>query len=856
MTQTLLFYPYVRSGLSVGATRSSGKLHVSPRVRLVGKGDRDLADANGQPFYPGGYGPDIELLGPGDIVGIDPAVITRVEPAPGAPSFPCDRLAFVEMAEPDFLFRYSPVVPSLSPARCVPWLALLVFPKGLCSVDTVVVDRQPAVRLRVPEAGRALLPDLTRLWAWAHAQSAPPSAGGEADATSGVCRLLCPMRLAMNSSYSAFLVPAYEAGRRAGLGQQVPAGEPSVWSREGSGPLDLPVYWSWDFRAGPPDDFASLLQSVGGDPTGNVSRIGARPVDASKPGYLPWDRRGDTFSVEGALLPAGAQAPPPEPTAPEFAKVLETSLLRQLAASGKGKEPVVGIPLYGAAFAPAGAKLGGWLARLNLLRKNRVAAALGAAVVRRDQEALVAACFRQVGAVGRAREILDAAQLGAVLGGRLKAKHFVPLSPGRALAFARPFADLASRGGGTLEEALATSALAGDRLSYAARRVFSRRSGAPGPRGASFAAFVQGRLDPPAAPPKARGRAALYKSSPLRSDLVPTTRVKLDRIQDLFRPAEAIRARVRDTLKISGGAPARLSHGKAGPRVGVPLCDGLIAMGVDLLLPGISALGEDTIAVFRENRPQIAAFMVGANHEMARELLWRQYPIEPGFTVLRRFWEPLDLRKGNEDIPEISRWNDADPPPDTQPGRVVFAVRGALVRRCPDLLLRVVFTRRGGSGPPSAAEVAELTARLDAGLGEAPKFRASGGEGLLFMGFSLTEAALRAPEKRAWLVLSQPPFLPAFGAKETAEIQTGSIPPAALSWAHLRTDAAGWIDPQSLAPGVTVQGWSPDTVTSASLAKLLLRHPVQRAIAVDDLLPRVAAPRSLVEGCPDPEGRV
>ena len=69
------------------------------------------------------------------------------------------------------------------------------------------------------------LPDLADSWAWAHAQVA----GGQRNADSlkqslagdpalTVSRLLCPRRLDPLTDYLACVVPAFELGRKAGLG--------------------------------------------------------------------------------------------------------------------------------------------------------------------------------------------------------------------------------------------------------------------------------------------------------------------------------------------------------------------------------------------------------------------------------------------------------------------------------------------------------------------------------------------------------------------------------------------------------------------------------------------------------------
>src|SRR5205085_10727297 len=77
--------------------------------------------------------------------------------------------------------------------------------------------------------------------------------------TRATARLLCPRQLRPQTGYHAFLVPAYERGRLAGLGDPTtgvdrlaPAWQPN------HAPVTLPVYSTWSFRTGEPGDFASL----------------------------------------------------------------------------------------------------------------------------------------------------------------------------------------------------------------------------------------------------------------------------------------------------------------------------------------------------------------------------------------------------------------------------------------------------------------------------------------------------------------------------------------------------------------------------------------------------------------------
>ena len=50
----------------------------------------------------------------------------------------------------------------------------------------------------------------------------------------------------------------------------------------------------------------------------------------------------------------------------------------------------------------------------------------------------------------------------------------------------------------------------------------------------------------------------------------------------------------------------------------------------------------------------MASLLAGANHEMSRELLWREFPADLRATTFRRFWDRPDV--SNRDIQPISDW--------------------------------------------------------------------------------------------------------------------------------------------------------------------------------------------------------
>ena len=56
----------------------------------------------------GAVGTNAVLYGPGDVTGIDPGLIGRMQPKPGTPDFEPNYFAAVELKQPDFPWMFTP----------------------------------------------------------------------------------------------------------------------------------------------------------------------------------------------------------------------------------------------------------------------------------------------------------------------------------------------------------------------------------------------------------------------------------------------------------------------------------------------------------------------------------------------------------------------------------------------------------------------------------------------------------------------------------------------------------------------------------------------------------------------------
>ena len=454
---TYTFLSWYRTGLAtaIDADPAAGGERGSIAVRLKTKvgGAEEQSQAQ-----------RVLLVGPGDVIGIDPRAVVRVEPRPNANDFEPNYLAAIEFFDEDFAWRYSPRAPEgAGHARLTPWLALLVLEEGEFAWKDQGAELPRAIT--VPDA--SVLPPTADLWAWAHthlntAAADPNDARATAellrrDPLLGLSRIVAARRLQPNRSYRALLVPAFEAGRRAGL---LPGAAPvRTMAWDAAGNAELPVYFDWSFRTGEAGDFEELarrLHPVPPDPT-----VGRRPMNLARPlpGLaVPPIRDASAaprpvLDLEGALQVPGAKPSPWQAASrvafqqwlagfvnlAEVWTVDASQLVDGAPALPNGiKLPIVLPPSYGrwhadiATLEPAQVEQR-WLEQINLDPRNRVAAAFGTLVVQKNQEDFMARAWAQYGELFRANRFRWRAQFMREVLSATEAKHLAPLAEPKLL---------------------------------------------------------------------------------------------------------------------------------------------------------------------------------------------------------------------------------------------------------------------------------------------------------------------------------------------------------------------------------------------------------------------------------------
>ena len=404
----------------------------------------------------------LRLRGPGDVVGIEPSQIIRLDPEPGTVDFEPNYFPAVEFSTPDLPWMFTPAVPDADD-HLLPWLTLVTVGESAVAITMRAGAQLPVLTVPLAE----LLPDLNEMWAWAHVQStelykpAQLTAALEETPEAFISRILSPRNLQPDTAYIACLVPTFEAGRRAGLGLTVTddVGNDLSWSLGDTGDIDLPVYYSWSFRTSRAGDFETLVTRL--QPRELNATVGRRDMDLRHMGIpLPKGVR-DTTYFFGALVSPTAMAsggsprmptiPRSEPDLPDISLPGIVDPLRQAlytfltseasepdaqAYDYRVDDPVVTPPIYGreqlkGAPLPAPASERGsrpkpeepvYYSVVNTLVRARGAAGLGVRVVREHQEAFMARAWSEVAALRSINQTLQQATYASLVANRWQSR--------------------------------------------------------------------------------------------------------------------------------------------------------------------------------------------------------------------------------------------------------------------------------------------------------------------------------------------------------------------------------------------------------------------------------------------------
>ncbi len=384
----------------------------------------------------------LEVAGPGDVVGVDPRHVVRRVPSPGTSDFEPNLFSAVEFDRPELPWLATPAGPNIGTQRLRPWIVLVVV-EETAGVSLEPGQPLPVLRITSPASADEQLPDLAESWAWAHAQvlvedgeTATAAEIARTNPALALSRLICPRRLVPARPYIACVVPAFDLGARRGLGDAAPGTSAApAWRRGAATELvELPVYLHWRFATGAAGDFETLARRLAAREL--PDELGRRTlfVGAGGPGLpeIPADG-GAIADLGGALVPAGRTLAALGPAlAARLAGALEVAT-----EDGAESDDEVRAPRYGAAAIGAGSPPQ-WFSELNFEPTSRAPAGLGSRAVREHQEELVYGAWSQSGALGEANEKLRGLDFAAAVGGSLRRRHLLPLTVGQTMQTGGP----------------------------------------------------------------------------------------------------------------------------------------------------------------------------------------------------------------------------------------------------------------------------------------------------------------------------------------------------------------------------------------------------------------------------------
>ncbi len=139
------------------------------------------------------------------------------------------------------------------------------------------------------------------------------------------------------------------------------------------------------------------------------------------------------------------------------------------------------------------------------------------------------------------------------------------------------------------------------------------------------------------------------------------------------------------------------------PIIDEPMYKPLTDRSEELFLPNINLIEHNSITLLETNELFIESYMVGLNHEFARELLWREYPTDQRGSTFRQFWDvgtffntqTLDdeaLKEKLRDILPLHEWSTSSllgtHNNRLQNGKtLVLVIRGELLKRYPTAVI-------------------------------------------------------------------------------------------------------------------------------------------------------------------------
>jgi hypothetical protein len=324
----------------------------------------------------------------------------------------------------------------------------------------------------------------------------------------------------------------------------------------------------------------------------------------------------------------------------------------------------------------------------------------------------------------------------------------------------------------------------------------------------------------------------------------------------------------------------RFVEAMAYPEFDIPMYKPLVDRSTELFVPNLDFVEENSITLLETNQRFIESYMVGLNHEFARELLWREYATDQRGSYFRQFWDVSTFLSETEDDeqrreelkdipplhlwPRISKLGDHD---HREQGRdneeeLVLVIRGELLKKYPTAVIYAHKARwQLKDGEPDKAKERVFD---ENGPIKSPLYEAKVDPDIYFFGFDLTEDEAKGDDtvndRPGWFfVIKERPGEPRFGSDTGRDAADDIQVWNDLTWEDLLPDPSPgkFIEiaaaPLPLAVTATepsgediekAEQWQEDrhlvlgaNTNSAELAYVLYQAPVLMGVHAAEMLP-------------------
>lgn len=618
---------------------------------------------------------NIAVRGPGDVLGFQEKMVLRTQPLNHIGNFNASFIPFIEFSEADFLWRYSS---KKTGDYWLPWLSLIVLKnkEGEESGEFELQKRKhPELPPSLQLSNTAILPDLAEAWRWAHIHITDMGGGNAeqikkqiiATPERAVGRLVATRRLRSGIKYTAFVIPTFQLGVEAGLGQTLRANRDAL-SDLGVGKI-IPYYYKWEFRTGKRGDFETLVEQLN---FASLEGVGLKSIDAQKAGYGLSVQ--ENIKIEGPLKSPDTQyqkwgfdkSNNGNDTQRKLADLLNKRI-------GDDGTPRLVPPVYGEWYIKSAQQkytittAKKWINEINLDFRHRYAASLGAQFVKENQEQLMQAAWQQLREVQKVNRRLNIGKFGAAVSKCLY-NRVDKLSTKALLQFSLPIQDKIPvriplnteksnnntpkprsintyNSRPTLRSALRQSTSAGNLYQVKARKFMVRK-------------FFKVPLDKNNALIRTTYNSGINEPKISTVNISTQDEAPNNLIQehitileeDLTQGINPIYTIVAPLQKKVSDIRTWVAHKQTKPKESLrplvwhpefhtPMYRYLRDKSQELLMPGVENIPPNTVTTLYTNPRFIQSFMVGLNHEFSSELRWREFPTDMRGTYFRKFWD-------------------------------------------------------------------------------------------------------------------------------------------------------------------------------------------------------------------------